>query len=189
MRKILIVAVCIVAVCALSFSIVAYAHSGKTDSNGGHWNHATGEYHYHHGYSAHQHYDMDGDGDSDCPYNFEDKTNHGNSSTNDWEYDTPTTSITNNDTENTDTKAKISVKSILKKIFSIIGLSILTGLVGVSSGILIILYFLLMLPVEAVIKRCCKNDSQEKILERFGVSVKVIMAIAIVVIIANIVTT
>lgn len=28
---------------------VASAHSGRTDSNGGHWNHATGEYHYHSG--------------------------------------------------------------------------------------------------------------------------------------------
>lgn len=31
------------------------AHSGRTDSNGGHRVSATGEYHYHHGYSAHQH--------------------------------------------------------------------------------------------------------------------------------------
>lgn len=53
----------------------AFAHSGKTDGNGGHRDHSTGEYHYHHGYSAHQHYDMDGDGDLDCPYDFDDKTN------------------------------------------------------------------------------------------------------------------
>ena len=33
----------------------AYAHSGGTDSKGGHYNRSTGEYHYHHGYSAHQH--------------------------------------------------------------------------------------------------------------------------------------
>lgn len=33
----------------------ASAHSGGTDSNGGHYNHSTGEYHYHHGYPAHQH--------------------------------------------------------------------------------------------------------------------------------------
>lgn len=37
------------------FSIVAVAHSGGTDSNGGHYDSSTGEYHYHHGYSAHQH--------------------------------------------------------------------------------------------------------------------------------------
>lgn len=36
-------------------SICCYAHSGNTDSNGGHYNQSTGEYHYHHGYPAHQH--------------------------------------------------------------------------------------------------------------------------------------
>lgn len=39
-----------------------YAHSGRTDSSGGHYNSSTGEYHYHHGYSAHQHID------GICPY-------------------------------------------------------------------------------------------------------------------------
>lgn len=57
----------------LNLSVVASAHPGKTDSNGGHTNHNTGEYHYHHGYPAHQHSDLDGDGDLDCPYNFVDK--------------------------------------------------------------------------------------------------------------------
>ena len=52
----------------------AYAHPGRTDSNGGHTDHSTGEYHYHHGYPAHDHYDMDGDGTLDCPYDFIDRT-------------------------------------------------------------------------------------------------------------------
>lgn len=52
----------------------AYAHPGRTDGQGGHLNHSTGEYHYHHGMSAHDHYDMDGDGIADCPFNFVDKT-------------------------------------------------------------------------------------------------------------------
>lgn len=58
------------------------AHPGRTDSNGGHTDNSTGDYHYHHGYPAHDHYDMDGDGDADCPYNFDDKTGQssGNSS-------------------------------------------------------------------------------------------------------------
>lgn len=54
------------------------AHPGRTDSNGGHTDHSTGEYHYHHGYSAHDHYDMDGDGVVDCPYSFDDQTDHSN---------------------------------------------------------------------------------------------------------------
>lgn len=48
--------------------IFAFAHSGRTDSSGGHYNRSTGEYHYHHGYSAHQHEN------GVCPYDFDDKT-------------------------------------------------------------------------------------------------------------------
>lgn len=59
--------------------ITASAHPGKTDSNGGHTDHSTGEYHYHHGYPAHSHYDIDGDGDIDCPYDFDDKTDRSSS--------------------------------------------------------------------------------------------------------------
>ena len=29
-----------------------FAHSGRTDSNGGHWDHSTGTYHYHSGSSS-----------------------------------------------------------------------------------------------------------------------------------------
>lgn len=57
-------------VAATLFPIHVYAHSGGTDSKGGHYNRSTGEYHYHHGYSAHQHRDIDGDGKLDCPYEF-----------------------------------------------------------------------------------------------------------------------
>lgn len=53
-------------------AIPASAHSGKTDSQGGH--NGPGGYHYHHGYPAHDHWDMDGDGDIDCPYDFDNKT-------------------------------------------------------------------------------------------------------------------
>lgn len=65
----------ITAICLLSVLLVTvFAHPGKTDSQGGHTNNSTGEYHYHHGYSEHSHYDMDGDGTLDCPYDFKDKT-------------------------------------------------------------------------------------------------------------------
>lgn len=47
--------------------MVIALHRGRTDSNGGHYDHSTGEYHYHHGEGPHQHYDMDGDGIKDCP--------------------------------------------------------------------------------------------------------------------------
>lgn len=64
LKLLLVAAVC------LSVTVSVFAHSGGTDSSGGHTNHSTGEYHYHHGYPAHQHSDMDGDGELDCPYDF-----------------------------------------------------------------------------------------------------------------------
>ena len=65
-----------------SVVLAVNAHSGRTDSSGGHTDNSTGEYHYHHGYPAHDHYDMDGDGDLDCPYEFDDNTNHGSNNSN-----------------------------------------------------------------------------------------------------------
>lgn len=59
---------CIIIV-AISMFTIAYAHSGRTDSNGGHYDRSTGEYHYHHGYSAHQH-----NADGSCPYEVEVET-------------------------------------------------------------------------------------------------------------------
>ena len=58
----------------LAFMSISYAHSGRTDSSGGHYNRQTGEYHYHHGYSAHDHEN------GICPYDFDDKTNHSSGS-------------------------------------------------------------------------------------------------------------
>lgn len=62
-------------------TFAAFAHSGKTDSNGGHYDNSKGEYHYHHGYPPHQHYDMDGDGSKDCAYSFKDTTNSSKGTT------------------------------------------------------------------------------------------------------------
>ena len=66
-------AICIV-MFILLFSVSAYAHSGGTDSNGGHHDYnnvsGLGSYHYHHGYGAHLHengicpYDSAGSSDS-----------------------------------------------------------------------------------------------------------------------------
>lgn len=55
---------------ALLLPSPALAHGGATDSNGGHTDHSTGEYHYHHGYEAHQHTN------GVCPYDFDDQTDH-----------------------------------------------------------------------------------------------------------------
>ena len=82
MRRILLALICVFFI--ISAPVCVYAHPGRTDGSGGHYNRSTGEYHYHHGYGEHQHSDMDGDGDLDCPYDFEDKTRY---------YDTPKTTI------------------------------------------------------------------------------------------------
>lgn len=65
----------IILLCVL-ICVPTSAHSGRTDSKGGHTNHSTGEYHYHHGYPEHQHIN------GKCPYDFDDKTgkNSGNNS-------------------------------------------------------------------------------------------------------------
>lgn len=47
-------------------SASAFAHPGRTDSKGGHYDRQNGGYHYHHGYSAHQH------PNGVCPYETED---------------------------------------------------------------------------------------------------------------------
>lgn len=44
-KRIIIIALCILSLLILS----VYAHSGRTDSNGGHYNNSTGDYHYHTG--------------------------------------------------------------------------------------------------------------------------------------------
>lgn len=80
MKKLFIILCAVSIISTLSF--VVFAHPGKTDSSGGHFDSSTGDYHYHHGYPAHQHYDKDGDGIADCMYSFDDQTDHspGNAS-------------------------------------------------------------------------------------------------------------
>ena len=71
-----------VIVCALiCLTTTAIAHSGRTDANGGHYDHSTGDYHYHHGYPAHKH------PNGECPYKFKDKTNHDDENDEDDEVD------------------------------------------------------------------------------------------------------
>lgn len=73
MKRILLLT--IAACMAISVTGSALAHPGRTDSQGGHTDRDTGEYHFHHGYPAHQHEDRDGDGVKEyCPYNFRDNT-------------------------------------------------------------------------------------------------------------------
>lgn len=114
MRKLLFLLLAFIL--SLSLAVVALAHSGKTDSSGGHYDRSTGKYHYHHGYSAHDHYDMDGDGVKDCPYKFKDKTNHNSNS--------GTGSNTTNTTKSSISEKKLSTGKILSLVFEIIFFSV-----------------------------------------------------------------
>ena len=83
--KLLIAAVLLIS----SVTIMAYAHSGGTDANGGHYDKSTGEYHYHHGYPAHKHTG------GRCPYDYYDNTDSGNgySSSNSGSYESSNSSL------------------------------------------------------------------------------------------------
>lgn len=115
----------IVALCISLLAIVVSAHPGRTDSNGGHYDHSTGEYHYHHGYPAHDHYDMDGDGDIDCPYKFKDKTNHNSSSGK-----PQTKPSTNQQGADTEYAKELTQGEIILIILKIIGISLIAFFLG-----------------------------------------------------------
>lgn len=61
MKKSIVIFTIFLLICL--YTTLCIAHSGKTDSSGGHYDSSTGEYHYHHGYPAHQHNE-----DGSCPY-------------------------------------------------------------------------------------------------------------------------
>lgn len=55
-KKCIAVIACALLCCAL-LPLTAFAHSGRTDSRGGHYDYQMGLYHYHHGFPAHGHPD------------------------------------------------------------------------------------------------------------------------------------
>ena len=119
-----------IALC-LCLSVVVSAHPGRTDSDGGHFNHDTGEYHYHHGYSAHQHYDKDGDGVLDCPYTFTGKPS--SSENNSGSYTIKKSPSDKNESSQDETEPVKKNNSKKSKdytwLFSIIGCFVLYGVV------------------------------------------------------------
>lgn len=68
--KILVSVLCLIMM--ICVPMIAFAHSGGTDSSGGHTDKETGEYHYHHGYPAHQH------PNGVCPYKSNNSTTKNN---------------------------------------------------------------------------------------------------------------
>lgn len=129
------------AVVLLLFALLptaAYAHGGGTDSNGGHTDSSTGDYHYHHGYSAHDHYDMDGDGDVDCPYDFDDKTGENSGSSSSSGSSTTKPTATPSPTATPEAKEKsVTAWDIIKMIPAILILGIIPGHFVISLVILL----------------------------------------------------
>lgn len=101
--KIGLVLISIVAI-ILGSCVVVFAHPGKTDSDGGHYDRSSGEYHYHHGYPAHQH------DNGTCPYDFD---NNEKSTENYYNYKETTTNEINSNTE-TETFATIIIEDNTK---------------------------------------------------------------------------
>lgn len=99
---------------------ISFAHSGKTDSKGGHYDRSTGEYHYHHGYPAHKVCGVN------CSYNNVDKTNHSSTSSISSKT-TSTSSISNTDKS----------FSLFEKILISLGISyFISPLFTVATGLL-----------------------------------------------------
>ena len=117
-----------------------FAHPGRTDSNGGHTDHSTGEYHYHHGYSAHDHYDMNGDGVVDCPYDFDDKTNHDSG---DYGYTSPTEEVKK---ETKEEKQEVKEETSQPKIgiMDVLELLLLTVTIWLFSSYFLSYFFMLL---------------------------------------------
>lgn len=72
-NKCIVILILSFALCS-ALVILSFAHPGKTDEYGGHYDYEAGEYHYHHGFPAHQH------PNGQCPYNFVDNTDHSGGS-------------------------------------------------------------------------------------------------------------
>lgn len=116
-----------------------YAHKGRTDSSGGHYNHSTGEYHYHHGYGPHQH------PNGICPY---DTTNTPN-----------TNSFQNNTTDNTsnDISSSNKTNTIIENDNDSSSKYIINIIIGFS-----IIAFFIGFPIYAIIKEAINNNRKNK---------------------------
>ncbi len=118
-----------------SFCVTSYAHPGKVDSNGGHYNNTTDEYHYHHGYPAHSHV-------GGCPYDYDDNTGQNSGSNSNNSYNNKNNHLYNSVTESTTDKQQAENDSVLITILKIIGLAFCFVVLGVSHFVCIGLYAL-----------------------------------------------
>ena len=136
MKKKKLYLIIVIALLIIHIPLNNFAHKGRTDSNGGHYNRSTGEYHYHHGYGPHQHID------GICPYEYDDKTS-GELSSN--------SSIVENNNNNS-TSSNITKSNSTKE-----ENNILKNIVGILVGC-----WWLIIPIGAGIYDYIKNKRKEK---------------------------
>lgn len=96
-------------------AVVAFAHSGDTDSKGGHHVSGTSEYHYHHGYPAHDHVN------GECPYDFKNRV------------------VSNSSNVSVSTPAPSAVPTQTQKPKSL-WLSVLSGIAFLVNGVLVYVF-------------------------------------------------
>ena len=128
-KKILFATIMILLIGCLTFS--SFAHSGRTDGSGGHYDSTTGAYHYHHGYPAHQHTG------GICPYEYDDNTDD-NINTN---YNSNVDYVDNIDSD-ISIPSELLVIMILVAIFAVVVLLSLTTKLGIGE----IMAHILMIP-------------------------------------------
>lgn len=171
--------IAIISVVILSFlPLNVYAHAGKTDANGGHYDWSTGEYHYHHGYAAHQHYDMDADGIIDCPYDFDDKTAHGTGNSqfgiSEYDYferttlDSSLNKSQNQKKESTGNNMDVSFWRIIERLFPLA--LCLLGIFFASSVILFTTVYIIHIPCAWIIRNI-NNDITEENREKISCAI------------------
>lgn len=123
----------------MSFSITAYAHSGRTDDLGGHYDTFSGEYHYHHGYPEHSHI-------NGCPYDYDDKT---------------ATSISSVSSEKSSNVFWGDYYFISAFIFSIIFFFVILSKTEKHTGTILFIYFsLLFIPSIAATVNCFQQQDR-----------------------------
>ena len=175
-KKLKIISCVVLCVVMCLFTIVATAHSGRTDANGGHIDNSTGLYHYHHGYSAHQHYDMDGDGIIDCPYDYDDKTNSNNKTISDAvpKKDNNTTIDTNSINKSDD----IAFGEIMLLILKIVGVSLIILLFGCCIWLMI--HMLVLTPlISWICKKTFRNGVNEPTVRKISIGIIVLIIVVI----------
>lgn len=139
---------------SLSASVVVHAHTGGTDSQGGHYNHSTGEYHFHHGYPAHQHTN------GVCPYDFVDKSGQNSSTSESSQSKTEEPQKSISSVVESTNKGRESDIPQWVVIVSLVFVGLIFGL-PVCFGILYQLWFWLKLIFSSVIKSGKKKAIEE----------------------------